>query len=101
MLAEEPFAKDSSPEPISSSRRRAVFTRKEYLGLAGIVVQVNPFAAKHGSKGAKWEEVARECRSKGWFKASSNEVIKNKAYALIKYHEVCFHFIHITSPLIY
>jgi hypothetical protein len=85
----------SSLEPVGVGRRRIEFSGKEYLGLAGIVVRVNPFGAKHGTKGAKWEEVAKECKSNGWFTTSSTDVIKNKALALIKFQEVCLQFIHL------
>jgi hypothetical protein len=70
------------------------FSAREYLGLAGLVVDLNPFAAKHGKKGAMWEEVAQACKAKGLFMTSLMDIIKNKALALIKYHEVspvCIH----------
>lgn len=85
---------DNSPSPSRSAspispEHRASYSGKEYIGLATLVVDLNPFAAKHGHKGAAWEKVASAAKAKGLFKLSSTETIKNKALALIKYQEVC------------
>ena len=74
---------DSTP-----TKCRPDFSSKEYLALAGVVVEVNPFGAKHGQKGAKWEEVSKAVKAEKLFLKSSTETIKHKMSALLKYHEV-------------
>lgn len=88
--------KDRSPSrsasPVSPEHRTR-YSGKEYIGLITLVLELNPFAAKHGNKGAAWEEVAEAVKAKGLFKSSSSETIKNKALALIKYQEASTAFI--------
>jgi hypothetical protein len=69
--------------------RRTEFSAKEYLGVARAMVDTNPFAAKHGQKGAAWDKVAAAVQAQGLFPRAKTDVIKNKALALIKYQEVC------------
>jgi hypothetical protein len=69
------------------------FSAKEYLSLASVVVDVNPFRAKHGKKAVQWEEVAHHVKAQGFFMNSSTDVVKNKAMALLKYQEVCTLFV--------
>jgi hypothetical protein len=66
---------------------------KKYLGLAGVVINVNLFGAKHRKKTVQWEEVVHCVKAQGLFMKGSMDVIKNKAMALIKYQEVCTLFV--------
>jgi hypothetical protein len=85
-LPTDPLAVCSTSPPTLSHRWD--FTAKEFLGLAREVAKKNPFAAKHGKKGAAWEEVACALKANGMFMTSSTDVIKQKAMVLIKYQNV-------------
>jgi hypothetical protein len=73
---------------LTPTKRHPDFSSKDYLALANAVVEVNPFDAKHGQKGARWEEVLKALRAKKLFLKNSTETIKHKMFALLKYHEV-------------
>jgi hypothetical protein len=81
----------TEPNTPVAIRHRPDFTAKEYLDVARAMVDINPFAAKHGQKSAAWDEVAAAVQAKGLFPNARADVIKNKGLALIKYQEVRMH----------
>jgi hypothetical protein len=58
--------------------------------LMGVVVDVNPYMAKHGMKGQMWKDVAEGVKKKGFCGAHSETTIKKKVEMLLAYHEVNF-----------
>lgn len=77
-----------SPDTQPTRRPKAKFSSRELEELARVVVDVNPYGAKHGNKTTAWADVAKQLKGGGYFMHSSVDVIKNKMTALIAYQKV-------------
>jgi hypothetical protein len=76
----------NTPAPVGRSRSK--FTAAELKAIMGMVVDVNPYMAKHGSKMKKWKDVAEGVKQRGFCKTHSDTTIKKKVDMLLAYHEV-------------
>jgi len=84
-----PLTGPGQPAKLVRSGGRAKFSAVEIESLARVVVDVNPYGAKRGLKGATWKIVADKLWARGHFSGSSTETIKNKMKGLLAYQEVC------------
>lgn len=63
--------------------------------LARIVVDINPYGARHGDKKEAWKRVLKAFQDAGFCAMTSLETMKNKVNAMLAYHDVRFvPFIH-------
>lgn len=85
--------------PIAHKRSRVKFTAADLKAIMGLVVDINPYMAKHGSKGQMWKDIADGVRKKGFCTTHSETTIKKKVEMLLAYHEVSFIFFVVFVPL--
>lgn len=91
-----------TPSPASNSnpgRPRSKFTSADLKAIMSVVVDVNPYMAKHGKKGQMWKDIAEKVKGMGKCLTHSETTIKKKVDALLSYHEVCWLFILSCSSL--
>jgi hypothetical protein len=77
-----------SPNTQPTHCPKAKFSSHELEELARVVVDINPYGAKHGNKTTAWADVAKQLKGDGYFMHSSVDVMKNKMTALIAYQKV-------------
>ncbi|GLB35541.1 hypothetical protein LshimejAT787_0211060 [Lyophyllum shimeji] len=75
----------SDTEGEEQRNTRGTYSGREYKVLASVAIDVNPWAAGHGQKKARWQQVASEVKAEGCFKDSSMETIKRKMKELMDY----------------
>lgn len=56
--------------------------------LARIVVDINPYGARHGDKKEAWICVLQAFQAAGFCPTTSLETMKNKVNAMLAYHDV-------------
>ncbi|KAF7334804.1 hypothetical protein MSAN_02367000 [Mycena sanguinolenta] len=77
---------DTSTTPSDSTSNRAQYTGDDLIAIARVVVDVNPFIAAYGQKGAAWQQICDKLTENGFRHKSINAAtVQHKAEALISY----------------
>jgi hypothetical protein len=83
----------ANPTTAPVGRPRVKFAAADLKAIMGVVVDINPYMAKHGMKGQMWKDVADEVKKRGFCSTHLETTIKKKVDMLLAFHEVCFYFL--------